>query len=234
MKNILYLITFIVIFLSCTNKNGNNTEVSEATYDKTLMLKYYLRADKSNFITAEIYAYHQGDTTLPEIESATLQGEPMLQKKMNNDRMWRMRIDQNFPKNSEFKFVVNHKGYKPIEATFESEAINSFRVKEGVISISKGFTINWDGPRIGSQNETMIIVITDAKGQSATLNRIGETAGSSFSIDPVQLEYNEFAKGPATISLTRKANVVLPVNSYYNQTADIEFYTEDLKIDIVD
>lgn len=145
-----------------------------------------------------------------------------------------MRIDQEFPNANEFKFVVNHAGYSPIEAVFEPEAIKSFSVKEGEISISKGFTINWNGSKIGSQNETMIILITDANGQSASLNRIGETAGSGFSVDPVQLQYYNFAKGQATMYLVRKAIVELPVSSYYKQKAEIEYYTDELKINIVD
>lgn len=231
MKNILLFVLIILAFTNCNNKAN---EVVAENYDKTLTVNYYLRANKTNFVTGEIYAYHEGDTLLPNIESGTLQGETMTQSKINNNRAWRMKIDQEFPKTDEFKFVVNHAGYQPIEATFTSEVIKSFSIKEDEISISKGFSVNWDGPRIGSKNETMIILITDSKGQSASLNRIGETAGSGFSVDPIQLQYYNFAKGAGTIYLVRKAIVELPVSSYYKQKAEVEYYTDELNINIVD
>lgn len=232
MKNILLYVLIISTFGSCTPKK---TETVVENYDKTLLVNYYLRTDKTNFVTGEMYAYHEGgDTILPNIESGTLQGETMSQSKINNNTAWRLRIDKEFPATSEFKFVLNHAGYQPIEATFETDQIKKFSIKEGELSISKGFTINWDGPRISSQNETMIIVITDSKGQSASLNRIGETASSGFSVDPIQLQYYNFAKGAATISLVRKAMVELPAGSYYKQKAEIEYYADNLNINIVD
>ena len=80
----------------------------------------------------------------------------------------------------------------------------------------------------------MIIILTDANGQSASLNRIGETAGSGFSVDHVQLEYYNFVKGEATISLVRRAVNEYPANTYYKQKAEVEYYTDQLKINIVD
>ncbi|MFK7947424.1 MAG: hypothetical protein AB8G11_07540 [Saprospiraceae bacterium] len=231
MKNILLYILIISAFVSCNNKTN---EVVAEDYDKTLLINYYLRTDKSNFVTGETYIYHEKDTLLPNIESVTLQDQTMMHSKINNDKAWRMRIDQEFPKTDEFNFVINHTGYQPIEATFKPEPIKSFNIKEGELSISKGFTVNWDGTRIASQNETMIILLTDANGQSASLNRIGETAGSGFSVDPIQLQYYNFVKGEATIYLIRKTIVELPTNSYYKQKAEIEYYTDEVKINIVD
>lgn len=232
MKNILLYVFVVSAFASCAPKKPKTVVEN---YDKTLLVNYYLRTDKTNFVRGEMYAYHEGgDTILPNIESGTLQGEKMSQSKINNNTAWRMQINEEFPEASEFKFVLNHAGYQPIEATFETNPIKKFSIKEGELSISKGFTVNWDGPRISSQNETMIIVITDSKRQSASLNRIGETAGSGFSVDPIQLQYYNFAKGPATISLVRKTMVDLPVSSYYKQRAEVEYYTDDLTINIVD
>jgi len=231
MKNIFLFGLILSVFASCNNKTD---EVIVENYDKTLSLNYYIRADKSNFVTGEVYAFNEGDTVLPNIESATLQGAEMLKSRLSNDNIIRMRIDKEFPKTNSYDFVVNHARYQPIKATLEISPIKNFNIKEGVLSISNGFSVNWDGPRIGSQNETMIIVITDSKGQSASLNRIGETATSGFSVAPIQLQYYNFAKGKATISLVRKAVVDYPSTSYYKQKAEIEYYTDELTIDIVE
>ena len=231
MKNIVLLGFVLSVFLSCNSKSD---QVIVENYDKTLSVNYYIRADKSNFMTGEVYVYNEGDTVLPNIESATLQGEQMLKSRLTNDKVLRMRLDKELPKKNAYDFVVNHTGYEPIKASLEISPIKSFSVKEGALSISNGFSVNWDGPRISTQNETMIVVITDSKGQSASLNRIGETASSGFSVAPIQLQYYNFAKGKATISLVRKTVVEFPKTSYYKQKAEIEYYTDELTIDIVD
>lgn len=226
MKKLLLFSLILSTMLGCTSKTAPEN------YEKTILLDYYLRSDKTNFATGEVYVRHEGDTTLPNIESVTMQGTSMENAATNNKTLAKFRIDKDFGATTDYEFVVTNKGFKPISTVLSTRPINSFSIKEGVMSKTDGFNLKWKGDRISVSNETLVLLITDSKGQSMSLNRIGETAESGMFIDPVQLQY--FATGPATIYLVRRTLLELGQEGYVVKKAELEYYTDELKIEITE
>jgi hypothetical protein len=223
-KTFIFL-AFVLVFISCKNKEA------ATQYDKTVLINYYLRSDNTDFVTAEAYVRHESDTSLPNIETVTVEGKAMLKSPHQNNAMWRFRLDQEIKANN-YEFTVNHVGQKPIKAKLSSKPIRKYAIKEGVISKSKGFTLTWEGEALSENNETLVLLITDANGQSMSLNRVGGTAESGMFIDPVQLDY--FATGKANFYLVRKNLIDFPKDGYVKQSAEIEFYSDEITVDIVE
>ncbi len=227
MKKILFFSLCFMALLSCSNEKKTASEA----YEKPLVVNYYLRCDKSDFVTGEVYLKHENDTVLPKVESVLLQDVSMLESTVNNNIL-RFKIDQEFPKNKKYNFKIQLPDLEPISLDLSPKVIKSFTVKEGVMSKSKGFNMEWQGDDIQESNETMILLITDSKGQSMGLNRIGETAASGLFIDPVQLQF--FSAGPATLYLVRKTLIQIPKEGSITQSAELEYYTDEIKIEIVE
>jgi hypothetical protein len=226
MNKILTLLAILFVFVSCQNEKNTTTK-----YDKNIKINNYLRSDKSDFVTAEVYVKHEKDTIPPNIESVTLEGNTMLQSEYQDKTFLRFRLDQEIAA-KHYEFVLNHANQKPVKVKLTPRPIYEYTVKEGVISKSKGFTLSWKGDPVTASNETMILLITDVNGQSMSLNRIGETGESGMFIDPVQVNY--FAPGKATFYIIRKNLIKFPEEGYIKQEAEIEFYSEEMTIDIVE
>jgi hypothetical protein len=226
MYKTLTFLAFIFVFISCQN----NKEAA-MQYDKTVLVNYYLRSDNTDFVTAEVYVRHESDTSLPNIESVTLEGNALLKSAYQNNSMWRFRLDQDIKANN-YEFVVNQTGQQPIKTKLSTKPIRRYTIKEGVISKSKGFTVTWDGDAVNESNETFVLLITDTNGQSMSLNRVGGTAESGMFIDPVQLDF--FAPGKANFYLIRKNLIDFPQEGHVKQSAEIEFYSDEITIDIVE
>lgn len=225
MYKILTFLAFVFILMSCQNNKETTVQ-----YDKTLIINYYLRSDNSDFVTAEVYIRHKNDTILPNIESVTVEGESMLKSAYENNMMWRFRADQNI-KAKNYELVVKEAGQKPVKVKLAPKPIGKYTIKEGVISKSKGFTLTWQGTPV-AKTETFVLLITDVNNQSMSLNRIGETAESGMFIDPVQLSF--FAPGKANFYLIRKSSADFPQEGYLRQSAEIEFYSDEITIEIVE
>ncbi|NJN77163.1 MAG: hypothetical protein HC803_01585 [Saprospiraceae bacterium] len=195
------------------------------------MINYYLRSDNSDFVTAEAYIKYESDTTLPVIESVTLEGRKMRQSEHQNNTMWRFRLDEEI-RAKHYEYVINQAGQKPIKTKLIPKPIGKYSIKEGVISKSKGFTLTWEGEAVNANNETLVLLITDANGQSMSLNRIGETGESGMFIDPVQLSF--FAPGTANFYLIRKNLIDIPQEGNVKQKAELEFYSAEITIEIVE
>jgi hypothetical protein len=226
MYKTLTFLAFVLVFISCQN----NKETT-AQYDKTVVVNYYLRSDNSDFVTAEVYIRHESDTSLPNIESVTVEGKSMLKSAYQNNKMWRFRTDQDI-KSKDFEFVMNQVGQKPFKTKLSPKPIRKYTIKEGIISKSKGFTLTWEGDAVNESNETFVLLITDANGQTMSLNRIGATAESGMFIDPVQLDF--FAPGKANFYLVRKNLIEFPQDGFVKQSAEIEFYSDEITIEIVE
>lgn len=224
MKKILLLGIVLTTFVACSEKSVS------VNYDKTVIANYYLRTDFNNFVTGEVNIRHENDTIFPTIESVTLEGKSMGSSVRN--KMLRYRIDQEMPVANDYEFVINHKDVQSISTILSINPINKISIKEGVMSKTNGFNLAWKGDKIAPNNETLVLLITDSKGQSMSLNHIGETKISGIFIDPVQLQY--FETGPATIYLVRKTLIDLGQEGYVKRKAEIEYYTDELKLEIVE
>lgn len=226
MHKTLTFLAFVFVLISCQNNKETATQ-----YDKTVLVNYYLRSDNTDFVTAEVFVRHESDTTLPNIESVTVEGKSMLKAAYQNNSMWRFRLDQEIKANH-YEFVVNQVGQKPLKTKLSPKPIRKYTIKEGVISKSKGFTLTWEGESVTESNETLVLLITDVNGQSMSLNRIGGTAESGMFIDPVQLDY--FAPGKANFYLVRKNLIDFPQEGHVKQSAEIEFYSDEITVEIVE
>jgi hypothetical protein len=226
MYKTLTFLAFVFVFIGCQN----NKEAA-IQYDKTVLVNYYLRSDNSDFVTAEVFVRHESDTSLPNIESVTLEGNSLLKSPHQNNSMWRFRLDQEI-KAKDYEFVTNQVGQQPIKMKLSPKPIRKYTIKEGVISKSKGFTLTWEGDAVNTSNETLVLLITDVNGQSMSLNRVGGTAESGMFIDPVQLDF--FAPGKANFYLVRKNLIDFPQEGYVKQSAEIEFYSDEITVNIVE
>ncbi len=231
MKNLILFSLIITALVSCKNEQKTTTTTSEV-YNKIISINYYLRADNSDFIVAEVYARHENDTILPEIESVSINGRNMMEHKASRKDLVRFKFGEELKKTENYEISVTPKGFDKISETLTPNPITDFSIKEGKMSKTDGFTLKWDGTAANPENETLVILITDVNGGSMSLNHLGNAGKNELFIDPVQLKY--FTSGMATIYLVRKNKINLPREGYIEENIELEYYTKEKKYEIVD
>jgi hypothetical protein len=232
MKKLILFSLLITIFLSCKNEKSTTNTTILGAYNKNISINYYLRTDNSDFVVAEIYARHEGDTIVPVIEGVSIVGEKMLQHKASRKDLVRFKFGEILPKTDSYEITVQPKGFDKVSKILTPRPITDFAIKEGKISKTNGFTITWKGEPSNETNETLVILITDAKGNSMSLNHLGNAGKNELFIDEVQLTY--FSPGLATIHLVRKNKINPPRVGYIEENIELEHYTEEKKIEIVE
>lgn len=232
MKKLLLFSLLITTFLSCKNEKNSSTTTTSGAYNKNISINYYLRADNSDFVVAEVYARHENDTIPPIIESVSVEGQKMLQHQSNRQGLVRFKFGEVLPKSNSYKLTVQPKGFDEISEQLTLQPITDFTIAEGKISKTDGFTLNWTGEPSNDKNETLVILITDAKGNAMSLNHLGNAGKNELFIDKVQLTY--FSPGLATIYLVRKNKISPPREGYIEENIELEYYTQEKKIEIVE
>lgn len=212
-------------------KNEQVTTTTTDVYNKNISINYYLRADNSDFIVAEVYVRHESDTVLPVIESVTIDGRKMLEHKASRKDLVRFKFGEELKKAKSYEVSVKPEGFDAISETLIPNPITDFTIKEGKMSKSDGFTLSWKGEAANPENETLVILITDVNGASMSLNHLGNAGKNELFIDPVQIKF--FAPGMATIYLVRKNKINHPRVGYVDENIELEYYTEEKKYEIV-
>lgn len=231
MKQILLFSLIITTFLACKNEQKTAVTTSEV-YNNNISINYYLRTDNSNFVVAEIYARHENDTVPPTIEKVTIEGQNMLEHKASRKDLVRFKFGEELPKTKSYSITVTPKGFNGISEVLTPNPITDFSIKEGKMSKSDGFTIEWEGAAANLENETLVILITDVNGNAMSLNHLGGAAKNEIFIDPVQIKY--FASGMSTIYLVRKNKIQPPREGYIEENIELEYYTQEKEVEIVE
>jgi len=109
--------------------------------------------------------------------------------------------------------------------------IVNWRVDGGHISQSKAGAILWDNAPF-TDNDLLIIRITDASGKTYTINHVGITNGSRFIFEPIHLEAMQ--TGEAEISLVRKHTEVAKTDDGVKTLTITEYYSTEQSIQILE
>ncbi len=224
---IFMIFNFLFCTLSCNAPNSTLQEQSVKNEQYVNIYGRYLANTNSWKVEASFFS---ADTTKPQKTIAVdgsvyFQDNKMMLKQIKGfDPKYTFQGSTPFEENHVVKLIRNNKK----ESTFSlaMSPIGKYG-PVGNISKSKGFNLTWEGKPL-TKNETLVILLTDSKGNTQTMNRLGPSKTNTIEVIPPQLKKVEPGKG--TMSVVKKSR------NTFNQTGQpkasfvLEYYQDSIDI----
>ncbi|WCL80471.1 hypothetical protein PPO43_10880 [Saprospira sp. CCB-QB6] len=219
----IHFFMFLILAAACQSKmvEVKQEEHTPFAVERTY---YYVRyLENSKELQAE--ARFQQDTgNLVLADKLYFEGQVMQPKKLPKVG-WEYRYHE---RPSKFKGCY-HFSYGGESDTICFPTYTNFGLKTPEVSMTSGGLIAWEGQPLG-QEESLVLLFEDAKGQVKTVNHVGLTRGSQFEIRPEHLE--GLNVGAASLRLVHKSTVIQKIDGQV-QVIKLEYYRKTLKIEIV-
>ena len=220
---VIYFFMCLILAAACQSKTVEVKEVEKTPFavDRTYYYIRYLESSKE--LQAEV-RFQQDTGNLVLADKLYFEGQAMQPKKLPKIG-WEYRYNQR---------PVKFKGCYQFSYGGESDTLcfptyTNFGLKTPEVSLNIGGLIAWEGQPLG-QEESLVLLFEDAKGQVKTVNHVGLTRGSQFEIRPEHLE--GLNVGPASLRLVHKSTVIQKIDGQV-QVIKLEYYRKTLKIEIV-
>ena len=107
---------------------------------------------------------------------------------------------------------------------FDSVALLS----QGVLSKQTGGLLGWQGASF-DKKDGLVLLFTDAEGQTFSVNHTGKTNGTQYQILPTVAQ--RLAEGPGRLEITRKRIEISQLDSL-TQWATIEYYCPPISFNV--
>jgi|GEM_PF-3425471 len=132
----------------------------------------------------------------------------------------------NFDYDYTFRYI--EKSGQPVELDVSLEKFDDFKIATENVSKTKGGLITWEGSPM-TKEDGMVLVFTDEKGTSLSINHVGNSKGATFDILPQHIQ--SLSEGKATLQVTRKRTIVRQ-NKGCTELLTIEYYLPIISFDI--
>ncbi|MFK7797735.1 MAG: hypothetical protein AB8E82_09785 [Aureispira sp.] len=228
MKNIVFsiLIVFIAAFYACNNLSNPSQETTPQRYGFQKINAYVRYVALQRELQADMT--FRTDSTKAIEGLVVLNDELMLFKKRPKLGLQYtlQKRAMNFKRKQTFAYV--EKDGSQQELSIALPEFDSLRFLSGSISHQKGGLIGWDGPAF-DEKDGMILLLTDADGQTFSINHVGLTKGSQYQIQPSYAQ--RLALGTAKLEATRKRTSISQKDSC-TQLITIEHYLLPLSFEV--
>ncbi|MGH1338052.1 MAG: hypothetical protein ACRBFS_18165 [Aureispira sp.] len=131
-----------------------------------------------------------------------------------------------FERTQTFAYVEKDGSQQELSGTLPE--FDSLRVLSENISHEKGGLLGWNGPAFDDK-DGMVLLLTDANGQTFSMNHVGVTQGNTYQIQPSYAQ--RMAIGPAKIEATRKRTTINQTDNN-TQLLTIEYYLLPLSFEV--
>lgn len=117
-------------------------------------------------------------------------------------------------------FVYLEKDGSQQELSITLPEFDSLRFLSNGISHEKGGLLGWEGATF-DKKDGLVLILTDANGQTFSMNHVGITKGNTYQIQPSHAQ--SMALGTATLEATRKRTIIEQKDSS-THLLTIEYY----------
>lgn len=132
-----------------------------------------------------------------------------------------------FDRTQTFAYVEKDGSQQELSGTLPD--FDSLKILSRSISHEKGGLLGWQGPAFDDK-DGLVLLLTDANGQTFSINHIGVTKGTTYQIQPSYAQ--RMAIGPAKIEATRKRTIINQENGN-TQLLTIEHYLLPLSFEVI-
>lgn len=131
-----------------------------------------------------------------------------------------------FDRKQTFAYVEKDGSQQELSITLPE--FDSLKVLSGSISHQKGGLLGWEGPTFDDK-DGMVLILTDANGQTFSINHVGVTKGNTYQIQPSYAK--KMALGTAKLEVTRKRTSIQQKEGN-TQLLTIEYYLLPISFEV--
>jgi hypothetical protein len=190
---------FLTVISSCSNPQK---KVSENYSFKSI--KYYVRYMQTNK-ELQADAKFKTDTVLQVEGPVLFNAKNMQLKKIPGIALLYRSVTKVATVDTLYTFEHQNKDGSTHKEPILMPAFEKVRLEQNILSQEKGGTLLWEGAKL-TKDDALVIIYTDAKGNTFKQNHIGGTANTSLAFNGKQLA--QFALGKGTILVIRKRTTV--------------------------
>lgn len=133
---------------------------------------------------------------------------------------------KDFERKQTFAYVEKDGSQQELSITLP--IFDSLQMLSGTLSQKSGGLLGWNGPAFDNK-DGLVLLLTDANGQTFSINHVGVTKGSSYQIPPSYAQ--RLAVGTAQLEATRKRTNIIQKDSS-TQLLTIEYYHLPLSFEV--
>ena len=221
MRIFILVISLMLLGISLSCSNTNDVDGGLPSYSANVFVRYLsqekqIKTELTLRILDSVEVVHNSPTLL----NVHFNNFPLSEKRSNNKlSRWIFEKELNWPSTIQFDLFFAKAKEKEI---FEFKTISKPHVPDNKYTPGEPFSISWDGPPIG-KNDEFVLFVTDSKQRASFVTLSNPTTISGAEISPDKL--NDLSPGEASLYLVKKTTI-LSENERKKTLCTIEYYTE--------
>lgn len=224
MRSMGFLFLIIGFLTACNNPNTTTNEVEPYQFSKINCYVRYMAINRQ--LQAEM-TFQMDSTTA--IEGGVLcNEESMIFKNLPSVGSQYRLIKNGVDLADNYTFTYNERNGTPTKLEFGMGKFENLRIASDGVSIKVGGILEWEGDVL-DREDGFVLIFTDSKGSTFSINHTGLSRGTKFEILPAHS--SRLAEGPATLQVARKKTLRTEENGTV-KLMTIEYYLKPISFEV--
>ncbi len=221
------LLLLSLVFAACNSSTNPSKDAPPERYGFTKVNAYVRYIESQRELKADMT--FRTDST-KAIEGLVVLNDELMQfkkrPKVGLQYLLTKRVKE-FDRQQTFAYLEKDGSQQELSLTLPT--FDSLRFLSDGLHHQTGGLLGWNGPAF-DQKDGMVLILTDADGQSFSINHTGITKGNRYEILPSYAQ--RMAPGPATIEATRKRTAISQSDSSTTQLITMEYYLRPISFEV--